>query len=109
VCERSARSLKGKLAASRARQRNRAQDSTSRALDVRYRFLSESDDGVLAFATSLARLKNSLELGLLGSVFKGTDPIRRETYETLAESGERSFQLGTRAERISLRSPVPAN
>ena len=40
-----------------------------------------------ALATSLARLKNSLELGLLGSVFKGTDPISQRTYETLEKAG----------------------
>jgi hypothetical protein len=64
-----------------------AQDATSRALNVRRRFLSESDDRVPALATSLARLKNSLELGLLGSVFKGTDPISQRTYETLEKAG----------------------
>jgi len=57
----------GALAEGQARSRSRAeahgaQDATSRALDVRRRFLSESDDGVPALATSLARLKNSLEL-----------------------------------------------
>ena len=46
-----------------------AQDPTSRALEVRRRFLSESEDRTQTLATSLARLKNSLELGLLGSVF----------------------------------------
>jgi len=92
----------GALAEGQARGRSRApahraQDSTSRALDVRRRFLSESDDGALAFATSLARLKNSLELGLLGRVFKGTDPISQGTYNA-GKSGERSFQPGTCAE-----------
>jgi hypothetical protein len=82
----------GALAQGQARSRPRAaahdaQDATSRALDVRRRFLSESDDGVPALATSLARLKNSLELGLLGSVFKSTDPISHRTYETLEKAG----------------------
>jgi hypothetical protein len=82
----------GALAQGQARSRPRAaahdaQDATSRALDVRRRFLSESDDGVPVLATSLARLKNSLELGLLGSVFKGTDPISQKTYETLEKAG----------------------
>jgi hypothetical protein len=79
----------GALAEGQARSRaaaHRAQDVTSHALDVRRRFLSESDDGVPAFATSLARLKNSLELGLLGSVFKDTDPISQRTYETLEKA-----------------------
>ena len=54
---------------------------------MRRRFLSESDDGAPALATSLARLKNSLELGLLGSVFKAADPISHRTYETLEKAG----------------------
>src|SRR5215831_21105491 len=40
-----------------------------------------------ALATSLARLKNSLELGLLGSAVKNTDPISQRTYETLEKAG----------------------
>ncbi len=82
----------GALAEGQARSRPRAsahdaQDATSRALDVRRHFLSESDDRAPALATSLARLKNSLELGLLGSVFKGADPISQRTYETLEKAG----------------------
>jgi len=64
-----------------------AQDPTSRALDVRRRFLSESGDGMQTLATSLARLKNSLELGLLGSVLKSTDPISQPTYEMVEKAG----------------------
>jgi hypothetical protein len=64
-----------------------AQDATLHALDVRRRFLSESDDGMPALAISLARLKNSLELGLLGSVLKNTDPVSQRTYETLEKAG----------------------
>ena len=65
---------------------HRAQDPTSRALDVRRRFLSESEDGMQTLTTSLARLKNSLELGLLGSALKNTDPISQRTYEMLEKS-----------------------
>jgi Colicin V production protein len=64
-----------------------ARDPTAHALDVRRRFLSESEDGVQALATSLARLKNSLELGLLGSVLKSTDPISQRTYQVLEKAG----------------------
>jgi hypothetical protein len=82
----------GALAEGQARSRSRAaahraQDATSRALDVRRHFLSVADDSMPALATSLARLKNSLELGLLGSVFKDTDPISQRTYETLEKAG----------------------
>jgi hypothetical protein len=66
---------------------HRAQDPTSRALDVRRRFLSDSEDGMHTLATSLARLKNSLELGLLGGVLKSTDPISQNTYEMLEKAG----------------------
>jgi hypothetical protein len=38
-------------------------------------------------AISLARLKNSLELGLLGSVLKNKDPIPQRTYRTLEKAG----------------------
>jgi len=64
-----------------------AQDPTSHALDVRRRFLSESDDGMQALATSLARLKNSLELGSLGNVLKSSDPISSRTYKALEKAG----------------------
>jgi Colicin V production protein len=62
-------------------------DPTSHALDVRRRFLSESEDSMQALATSLARLKNSLELGLLGNVLKNADPISQRTYEMLEKAG----------------------
>jgi membrane protein required for colicin V production len=82
----------GALAEGQARSRSGAaahgaRDPTSRALDVRRRFLSESEDGMQTLAISLARLKNSLELGLLGSVLKNTDPISQRTYETLEKAG----------------------
>jgi hypothetical protein len=64
-----------------------ARDPASRALDVRRRFLSESGDGMQTLATSLARLKNSLELGLIGNVLKNSDPISQRTYEMLEKAG----------------------
>lgn len=64
-----------------------AQDPTSHALDVRRRFLSESEESVATLPSLLARLKNSLELGLLGNVLKNTDPISQRTYETLEKAG----------------------
>jgi hypothetical protein len=54
---------------------------------VRRRFLSESEGGMQTLATSLARLKKSLELGLLGSVLKNSDPISQRTYEVLEKAG----------------------
>jgi hypothetical protein len=63
------------------------QSATLRALEVRRRFLSEPNPGSTALATSLARLKNSLELGPLGNAVKETDPIPLKTYETLGKVG----------------------
>jgi len=63
------------------------QDATARALEVRRRFLSESEDRTQTLATSLARLKNSLELGLLGTALKNTDPISQQTYQMLQKAG----------------------
>jgi hypothetical protein len=81
----------GALAEAQARSRSGAahdtRDATSHALDVRRRFLSESEDGVAKLATSLARLKNSLELGSLGSALKHTDPISERTYQVLEKAG----------------------
>src|SRR5438094_7751436 len=98
----------GALAEGQARSRPRtaahgAQDATSRALDVRRRFLSESDDGVPALATSLARMKNSLALGLLGGVCRGTDPISPTTYETL----ERAVSVLSSRERAQKFLSLP--
>jgi Colicin V production protein len=64
-----------------------ARDPASRALDVRRHFLSESEDGMQTLAISLARLKNSLELGLIGNVVKNTDPVSQGTYATLEKTG----------------------
>jgi uncharacterized membrane protein required for colicin V production len=82
----------GALAEGQARSRSRvaapvAQDATARALDVRRRFLSESGEDGSALAISLARLKNSVELGPLGSVLKNADPISQRTYELLEKAG----------------------
>jgi hypothetical protein len=78
---------RGPAAARSGAAAHSTQDAASHALDVRRRFLSEPDDSMPALAMSLARLKNSLELGLLGSVLKTTDPISQKTYETLEKAG----------------------
>jgi hypothetical protein len=67
--------------------RETGRSATLRALDVRRRFLSEPNTGSEALATSLVRLKNSLELGLLGNAVKQTDPVPLKTYETLGKVG----------------------
>jgi hypothetical protein len=75
------------------------QSATSRALAVRRRFLSEPNTGSTALATSLARLKNSLELGPLGNAVKQTDPVPLKTYEMLEKVG-RVFSSPERAQKF---------
>ena len=70
-----------------ATSRETVRSATLHALDVRRRFLSDPNAASPALATSLARLKNSLELGLLGSAIKQTDPVPLKTYETLGKVG----------------------
>jgi hypothetical protein len=63
------------------------QSATLHALDVRRRFLSGSGEESTALAILLARLKNSLELGMVGAAIKRTDPIPPQTYEMLWKAG----------------------
>jgi uncharacterized membrane protein required for colicin V production len=62
-----------------------ARPATSNALEVRRRFLGDVNEESAAFATSLARLKNSLELGRLGNAVKQMDPVSQKSYDTLAK------------------------
>ena len=62
-----------------------ASDPTSHALEIRRRFLGDGNEQSAAFAASLARLKNSLELGRLGNAVKQMDPVSQKTYDTLAK------------------------
>ena len=57
------------------------------APDVRRRFLGESAEQSTTLARSLARLKNSLELGTVGEAVKRTDPVPSQNYETLGKLG----------------------
>jgi membrane protein required for colicin V production len=61
-------------------------DPMSHALEVRRRFLGDGSDQSAALAASLARLKNSLELGALGNAVKHTDPVSQKTYDTLTKA-----------------------
>ena len=60
-------------------------DATSHALEVRRRFLGDGSEQSAPFAVSLARLKNSLELGRLGNAIKQTDPVSQKNYDTLTK------------------------
>jgi Colicin V production protein len=59
--------------------------STSHALEIRRRFLGDGNEESAAFAASLARLKNSLELGPFGNAIKQMDPVSQKSYETVAK------------------------
>jgi membrane protein required for colicin V production len=61
-------------------------DAASHALEVRRRFLGDGSEQSAPFAASLARLKNSLELGTLGNAVKRTDPVPQKTYDTLTKA-----------------------
>jgi hypothetical protein len=63
-----------------------ARDPTSHALEVRRRFLGNGNEQSGPFAASLARLKNSLELGRLGNAVKQMDPVSQKTYDTVAKA-----------------------
>ena len=84
---------------SRANPLEAGQSATIRALEVRRRFLSEPNAGSTSLATSLARLKNSLELGSLGNAFKQTDPVPLKVYETLGKVGS-VFSSPQRAQKF---------
>jgi hypothetical protein len=79
----------GALADAQVRSRSApvygGRSATSNALEVRRRFLGEPREQSAAFAASLARLKNSLELGRLGNAVKQMDPVSQKSYETLGK------------------------
>jgi uncharacterized membrane protein required for colicin V production len=61
---------------------------TLHAVDVRRRFLSESNEESAPLMTSLARLKNSLELGAMGDALKKVDVVPTKTYDMLGKIGQ---------------------
>ncbi len=65
-----------------------APDRNLHAIDVRRRDLGQSSDESSSLLTSLARLKNSLEMGALGDVVKQTDVIPSKAYDTLGKLGQ---------------------
>ena len=58
------------------------------AVDVRRRLLSESNEAAPSLMTSLARLKNSLEMGVIGDVVKKADVVPSATYDALGKLGQ---------------------
>ena len=64
------------------------QPNALHVVDVRPRPLSESSQELSPLVTSLARLKNSLEMGVIGDTVKTADIIPAKTYETLGKVGQ---------------------
>ena len=77
----------GAVADAQVRSRANSQATDVHSLDVRRRFLEESGEQSTTLAASLARLKNSLELGTVGDAVKRTDPVPSQTYEMLGKVG----------------------
>src|SRR6266480_1026985 len=77
----------GAVADAQVRSRANSQATDVHSLDVRRRFLEESGEQSTTLAASLARLKNSLELGTVGDAVKRTDPVPSQNYETLGKVG----------------------
>lgn len=58
------------------------------AVDVRRGLFTDPREMSPSLMTTLARLKNSLEMGMLGDVVKKSDAIPTKTYETLGKIGQ---------------------
>jgi uncharacterized membrane protein required for colicin V production len=62
--------------------------SVLHAVDVRRRIFSEqNEEDEAPLTTSLARLKNSLEMGVIGSAVKKADVVPQQTYELIEKLG----------------------
>jgi len=67
-----------------AQVREQASDSSVlHAVDVRRRFLGEANEDRAPLTTSLARLKNSLEMGVIGNAVKKVDAVPQKTYDVI--------------------------
>lgn len=71
-----------------AEVREQANDtSVLHAVDVRRRFLGEASEDEAPLTTSLARLKNSLEMGVIGDAVKKVDFVPQKTYDFIERVG----------------------
>ena len=57
------------------------------AVDVRRRILGEPSEDEAPLTTSLARLKNSLEMGVIGDAVKKVDVVPQKTYDLIEKVG----------------------
>ncbi len=82
----------GAVADAQVRQQPATQTALATArpvhpVDLRHGLINESNDAAPLLAT-LARLKNSLELGSVGSVVKKADVVPTQAYDTLGKVGK---------------------
>jgi hypothetical protein len=63
------------------------QSRSLHVIDVRPRPLSEPIEELPPLLTSLARLRNSLEMGVIGDAVKKTDIVPAKTYKALGKAG----------------------
>ncbi len=71
-----------------AQVREQASDSSVlHAVDVRRRILGEPSEDEAPLTTSLARLKNSLEMGVIGNALKKVDVVPQKTYDVIEKIG----------------------
>jgi uncharacterized membrane protein required for colicin V production len=61
--------------------------SVLHAVDMRRRAFGEANDEEAPLTTSLARLKNSVEMGLIGSAVKKVDVVPQRTYDVIEKVG----------------------
>ena len=71
-----------------AEVREQANDSSVvHAVDVRRRTLGEPSEDEAPLTTSLARLKNSLEMGVIGNTVRKVDVVPQRTYDLIEKVG----------------------
>jgi uncharacterized membrane protein required for colicin V production len=71
-----------------AEVREQANDSTVvHAVDMRRRIFAEPGEDEAPLTTSLARLKNSLEMGVIGNMVKKADIVPPKTYDLIEKIG----------------------
>jgi len=71
-----------------AQVREQASDSSVlHAVDVRRRLLGEPSEDESPLTTSLARLKNSLEMGVIGNAVKKLDVVPQKSYDVIEKVG----------------------
>jgi uncharacterized membrane protein required for colicin V production len=76
----------GSVANAEVRERGN-ESSVLHAVDVRRRYLGEANEDQAPLTTSLARLKNSLEMGAIGDVVKKADVVPQKTYDVIEKVG----------------------